>query len=105
MFSIRKSGLAVMLAAAITGGFVAGTIINGPSATVQAQTTGATNNPHHLPPKLRILFFAARHLRTANRILHRGKPIYGGHRAAAMKLIAQARAELKEAAEFATGRH
>ncbi len=105
MVSFRKSGVAVMLAATVAGGFVAGAIINGPSATVQAQTAGTTNNAHHLPPKLRILFFAGRHLHTANRILRRGKPIYGGHRAAAMKLIAQARAELKEAAEAATGHH
>lgn len=105
MFSIRQSALAVTLAAAIGGGFVAGAIFNGPSTAVQAQAAGATPTAHKLPPKLRILFFAARHLRTANRILHRGKPIYGGHRAAAMKLIVQARAQLKQAAEFATGQH
>ncbi len=105
MRSLRKSALAVILAAAIGGGFVAGAIFNGPSTAVQAQTVGATPTAHQLPPKLRILWFAARHLRTANRILHRGRPIYGGHRAAAMKLIVQARVQLKEAAEFAAGQH
>lgn len=105
MVSFRKSGLAVMLAAAVAGGFVAGAIINSPSATVQARTISTKNKMHHLPRKLRILFMAGRHLRTAERILHRGKPIYGGHRVAAMKLIAQAGAELKEAAEAAKGHH
>jgi hypothetical protein len=103
MYTFRKSALAVMFAAAIGGGFIAGTIVNAPSPAVQAQAVGTTPTGHKFPPKLRILFFAGRHLHTANRILRRGKPIYGGHRAAAMKLIVQARLQLKEAAEFATG--
>ncbi len=80
MTRIKKSMVVVAIAAGLAGSFAAGTLVNSPAATVQAQM-----QHHHHMERHGVIKRGAHLLYRAIKVLSHGKHDFGGHRIAAIK--------------------
>ncbi|NNM88938.1 MAG: hypothetical protein HKL95_10520 [Phycisphaerae bacterium] len=96
MTRIKKSMLVVAIASGLAGSFAAGTLVNSPASTVQAQIQ------HHLHPLERhgVIKRGAHLLYRAIKVLSHGKHDFGGHRIAAIKDARMALMQCHAALEF-----
>lgn len=94
MNRIKKSMLVVAIAAGLAGSFAAGTLVNSPASTVQAQMRHHKHLERHgvIKRGAHLLFLSIK-------VLSRGKHDFGGHRVAAIRdarmALAQCHAALK----------
>ncbi len=79
MNRMKKSMVVVAVAVGLAGSFAAGTLVNSPASTVQAEI-----QPHHME-RHGVIKRGAHLLYLAIKVLNRGKHDFGGHRIAAIK--------------------
>ncbi len=96
---IKKSFVVVGLAASLAVAFAAGTLVNAPSTTAQAQVNGGNPN-HHGRERHGVIGRGMHLLKRAVKVLSHGAHDFGGHREQAIDLTKQAIAQLRAAMKF-----
>ena len=94
MNRIKKSMVVVAVAIGLAGSFAAGTLVNSPASTVQAQMQ------HHHMERHGVIKRGAHLLYRAIKVLSHGKHDFGGHRIAAIKDARMALMECHAALKF-----
>ncbi len=100
MTRIKKSFVVVGMAASLAVAFAAGTLVNAPGTTAQAQVNGGNPAHHHGREHHSVIRRGMHLLKRAVKVLSHGAHDFGGHRVQAIDLTKQAIEQLHAAMQF-----